>query len=214
MEAIVSTSSSSFFVVPSVPLRYSHQFSENAGPCPQADSYEDDILRSWDSDIKRAARHAARTAGFGESQAHDIAQEIRLRLLKVLRNSGLPSESYTRKVIQNAAITAGQALARPSNMEIHKEIPLNEEGKAVEGAVEFADTLPSTVQTDSVAILAVRNWLDELPSELVEIYQRLYVLGLSQSEAAAQMDVTQPRVAQLHAELLKRGRHHFGCCLI
>jgi len=43
-----------------------------------------------------------------------------------------------------------------------------------------------------------------------QIFDLLYQKGLSQTEAALEMGLSQPRIAQIHAELLILGQHHLA----
>jgi len=52
----------------------------------------------------------------------------------------------------------------------------------------------------------VSEWVEHLPTRLLQAFDLLYRQGLTQVEAGAIMGVTQGRVAQLHARLLARGR--------
>jgi DNA-directed RNA polymerase specialized sigma subunit len=49
-----------------------------------------------------------------------------------------------------------------------------------------------------------------LPLQLRAVYIGIYVRDLSQREVARQMRISQPRVAQLHDELLRLGRARFA----
>jgi DNA-directed RNA polymerase specialized sigma subunit len=65
-------------------------------------------------------------------------------------------------------------------------------------------------QTQEVATGAVETWITHLPLRLRDIYQHLYADERSQREAAHLMRLSQPRVAQLHRQLLKRGREELA----
>ena len=62
------------------------------------------------------------------------------------------------------------------------------------------------VEPPNVLIQSVRRWAVDLPTRLARLYQLLYVEGATQREAARQMRLSQPRVAQLHRQLLDAGR--------
>lgn len=53
---------------------------------------------------------------------------------------------------------------------------------------------------------AVRKWVASLPPRMQRVYALLYVEGVSQREAAVRLGLTQPRISQIHQELLERGR--------
>jgi len=52
----------------------------------------------------------------------------------------------------------------------------------------------------------VAEWVRGLPHQLAQVFELLYRHGLTQAEAGVIMGVSQPRVAQLHAQLLARGK--------
>lgn len=55
------------------------------------------------------------------------------------------------------------------------------------------------------AISRLSQWITTLPAHLQELYELVYVRGYSQRAAAVVMHVSQPRIAQLHRALLRRG---------
>jgi DNA-directed RNA polymerase specialized sigma subunit len=65
-------------------------------------------------------------------------------------------------------------------------------------------------RTDLFVTCAVKRFIGLLPDKLRTLYELVYVKGCTQREAAAELGVTQPRVAQLHADLLQRGHQELG----
>lgn len=59
---------------------------------------------------------------------------------------------------------------------------------------------------DFFAVIRVRRWLETLSPVLRHLFGLIYQNGLSQRDAALILRVSQPRVAQLHGELLRLGR--------
>jgi len=62
------------------------------------------------------------------------------------------------------------------------------------------------VEYDAIAVAQVRRWVDTLRPSLQEIFDLIYRRDLSQREAASTLQVSQPRIAKLHRQLLLRGR--------
>jgi DNA-directed RNA polymerase specialized sigma24 family protein len=60
-------------------------------------------------------------------------------------------------------------------------------------------------------ILSVRRWITRLPGSLRRIFDFIYVLGFTHRETAASMGLSQPRVAELHQQLIQRGRAELTC---
>lgn len=72
--------------------------------------------------------------------------------------------------------------------------------------VRKKDLPPPSSEPDLLAIAKIRKWIEKLPGNLRAIYEVLYVNGLPQRAAAAELNISQPRVAQLHQLLLIRGK--------
>jgi RNA polymerase sigma factor (sigma-70 family) len=155
-------------------------------PSPQSELR---LVERWDRDIRRAAGCRANLIG-RHADANDLAQEARIRLVFVARNAGVTSEPYIRKVIANAVLAA--ALRDRERMELDV----------------LSDELPAVATDghDLYAVDAVARWAKDLPPKLNTLYHVLYHEERTQREAAAILGVSQPRVAQLHRALLKRGR--------
>ncbi len=63
---------------------------------------------------------------------------------------------------------------------------------------------------DVLARRLVAQWVATLPLRLRAVFCGIYRRELSQREVGARMGLSQPRVAQLHAQLLRLGRARFG----
>ena len=57
---------------------------------------------------------------------------------------------------------------------------------------------------------AVARWVNGLSKSLQKLYELIYVKGYTQREAASLMGISQPRVTQLHRQLLQRGRQELA----
>ncbi|MCC6648413.1 MAG: sigma-70 family RNA polymerase sigma factor [Polyangiaceae bacterium] len=156
------------------------------------DPWPDDahFMRVWDGDMVRAARAAA--GGDPDAEA-DVAQEVRVRLLRVSRAQPGAAVPYVRTVIKNAVRDVHGREARAFSACSPLAVDLD------------ADSEPAVVPDDGTAALVV-GWVEGLPPRLRDVYEHLCAADRSQREAARRMNVSQPRVAQLHRELLERGR--------
>ena len=63
---------------------------------------------------------------------------------------------------------------------------------------------------DVIGRKVVTRFIASQPLKIRAIYCGLYRRGLSQRELAFRLRITQPRVAQMHEELLRRGRAWFA----
>lgn len=172
-------------------LRPANGADSSLSPVP---SSETAFLSSWDNDIKRAARAAAKG---DRAYAEDLAQQARARLMAVNRVMEAAPPPYIRTVIANTLRTA----RRRESLAFTTRSPLAEElNEDLEASVD------QQVEGKEVP---VATWVERLPAPLQEIYRRLYVEERSQRETAKLMGVSQPRVAQLHRKLLELGRQAF-----
>ncbi len=153
-------------------------------------------LKRWDTYIRRTAHLASLNLEAFHVDEDDLAQEIRIRLVRALCIGGgrLP-DAYVRRVIRNATRTAlRDSRAAVSNGLAHR-MPVED----LPAPQDFRDS-----QIEGL----VRLWVVVLPVHLQRLYKMLYVGGLTQREAATILGVTQPRVAQLHRDLLTRAREN------
>lgn len=159
---------------------------------------EDDLLGQWARDIRRAARFAASAASASDGDAADFEQEIRLRLVRAIRVAGaaLP-DRYLRTVIRNHVLT----LIRDRRREWYRRSKLQND---LSLGMSF-----DCSQGPTAGRLAVRQWVEQLPAPLHRVYDLLYVRDCSQRQAARIMGCTQPRIAQLHRQLLTQARRTF-----
>ena len=158
------------------------------------------ILLTWEADISKAARAAAFRFQLDREYAEDFAQEARFRLFTALRRQPLLPKEYLRRVISNAIQTA----VWKTRM-LASEVSLDEAMEHLEAKREE----PGTHQ-DLLVVAAVRNFISGLPLKLQRVYQLIYEQAHTQREAAIDLCVAQPRIAQMHRELLERARRCLG----
>jgi RNA polymerase sigma factor (sigma-70 family) len=167
--------------------------------CPQGAVKTDNINArerqvEWEPFIKRNARSVARGAKDRALTADDIAQEGRLRLLRVPAST--PStKAWVGTVVRNEM---RRVAGRPSPYE-----------RLTPAAYKVADYRAESEKT-AVMRMAVREWVDQLPDDVRAVYELTYVSDLSQREAAAVLGISQSKVSQLHQELLRAGRREFA----
>lgn len=142
----------------------------------------------WDRDIRHAACAAAGRIGGTREDAEDFAQEARIRLFRIADKPATGVLRYVRKVVANAMRTAVQRVDKTPFEEIDDEV------------------LRIPLQSPDSRIAEVAAWTQKIPQQLRAIYEHLYVHGWTQRETARFLGVSQPRVAQLHRQLLEAGR--------
>ena len=163
-------------------------------PFPSSTS-TDQFFSFWDHDVRQASRAAARRIGGNREDAEDFAQEARIRLFRIVGRPQASAARYIRKVVANAIKTAVDRTDKTTFEEINEE----------------TERIP--VDPPDSRIAEVAAWVQTMPPQLRAVYHHLYVDGRTQREAAQVMGVTQPRVAQLHGQLLEAGRrelHHLA----
>jgi DNA-directed RNA polymerase specialized sigma24 family protein len=153
------------------------------------------FLLYWDGDIKRAALSAA-NRGAGDKE--DLEQDARIHLLLLYRCKPDAPPAYIRTVIANAlrsvhhregrSLTSRSPLA--TRLDLHHRSLLEEP--------ECGEFWPISV------------WASQLPTRLRAVYFHLYTEEHSQRDTARVMRISQPRVAQLHHQLLDRARRELA----
>jgi len=162
------------------------------GPAPMSEDVNQ-AIRAWDNSIKKMARSAAWRAGGSVDDAEDFAQAARLALVRSVRR-GLPEvEAYQRRLVRNAV--SGAARRERGAF-----------GALSTSRTEFEDALTPIDERRAAVRAQVADWVATLPPSLQHTFELLYVQGRTQREAADLLNVTQPRICQLHTELKRRGR--------
>jgi RNA polymerase sigma factor (sigma-70 family) len=148
----------------------------------------DHTLQVWDPHIMKVAGAVARRVGAFDGDADDFAQAGRLALARVAADRG---EGYKKRVIRNAIFDAARRERRGFRSLAGGREELNE------AVLRVGDNDLSDV-TECVA---------RLPQRLRDVYDLLYIQGFTQREAATRLQVTQPRITQLHTELKRSVRN-------
>lgn len=174
------------FVYPTQQTRNTSQFSLDV--C-------EDILNEYEADIKRAAHSVA--FGLSSTASADIAQEVRCHLYQVIKRCGNLPSPYIRRVIANAARTARL-----------KEVRQTKNSVSLDVNADALQEQKCTLESDSDLFLrkSVAAWVRTLPKRMQQLFTLLYVEGHTQRVAARKLGITQARVAQLHSQLLQRGK--------
>jgi len=150
------------------------------------------ILDKWNRHIARVAGAVARGS---HVDSEDLAQEARLRLLAVTRAFPEAPDQYIAAVIVNAIRTANRRESR------YRGDPLDDQQES--HAQAHTDDLDRA--------LDVSAWVARQSVRLRRVYRHVYIEGRSQREMSQMMKVSQPRVAQLHHQLLTSGRTALAC---
>jgi RNA polymerase sigma factor (sigma-70 family) len=156
---------------------------------------EEELLLRWDDDIGRAARSASARWGLGPMRADDLAQEARLRVLRVIRRGGPTEEPYLRSVIADAVRKAARKEARAMAL-------LSTDNAGTDQETDAPDPSPGI---DPSAV-DVARWLRSLPRKLQALFDLIYARDITQRDISLSLGISQPRVAQLHRQLLQGGR--------
>ena len=154
-----------------------------------------ELLNQFDPLIKRVARRSSYYLIGSDGAAGDLAQDIRCHLVDVLRNDPVSDAAFVRKIVTNAIRSRIRSERRRLQL-----------GSA--NAHELDERLPELrgQAPDVARKLSVSMWLSTLPARLRIVFDVLYVRGYTQREASTALNISQPRIAQLHRELLERGR--------
>jgi len=145
----------------------------------------------WHRDIERASRKAANG---NRDDADDLAQEARLRVMKTFRAKPDAPVPYIRTVISNAVKTARRQQVAGFT---------SKSAFAAEADENTPAPLPDNAEEQDRQVSA---WITTLPEPMHNVYRHLYSENLSQRETARLLNLSQPRVSQLHNLILERGR--------
>ncbi len=151
---------------------------------PPRRDVEAEAVERWERDIVAASRAAARRTADPAIEAADLAQVARLRVARRARSAKPMPTRYVRRLIANAV------KVRRS----HPPVEQLDEGL--------------WAREEAASDVLVRDWIAGLPQRLQAVYRLLYVDARTQREAAVALRVSQPRVTQLHGELLQLARRH------
>jgi RNA polymerase sigma factor (sigma-70 family) len=154
------------------------------------------ILKLWDRDIRRASDIAARSFLRQAADRDDFAQDARLRVLRSYKSDPTKSEAFIRTVIKNS--TRNSARSEITDLEKTTALETSEEAQ---NATAFEDRA-----TDHFVVAAVRRFISSLPENLQAVYKLIFQDELTQRDAANRMGLSQPRIAELKRELLRRGK--------
>ena len=152
-------------------------------------------LQQFDRLIMRSARRASRYITGNDGMAEDLAQDVRFHLARALEAERI-EEKGIHRLITNALRDRIRFERSRIQLTSHNMAELDDR-----------NTLFSL--TDSYTtpeILTVAKWIGSLPSRLRAVFELLYRFGYTQREACSALGLSQPRITQLHQELLERGR--------
>lgn len=156
---------------------------------------EDTFLKSSWPAICNSARRS------NPEDSDDLVQDVGVKLLLAYRSRARQRRQPTNftLIITNAIRTSHRDRMRRAGVE--QACDSSELETMAVAANDDREPEPASVH----------RRLDEvLSGRLREVFDCLYVHELSQREAAARMRLSQPRIAQLHKELIARGRAALG----
>lgn len=164
-------------------------------PAKESVTNFDSLLSELEPYIKRSSKGFSGSVGDGSED--DFAQEARIRLLTAFR-------SQPKKELPYFKLTAKNAMRDHYDREKRHGVSQVE---SVDENFEYTDGTDEASFVDGLSIrVSVQAWVNLLPRTLRNVYNLIYVRGLTQREAATKLKLSQSRIAQLHAELLSIGR--------
>lgn len=162
-------------------------------------STSEQLLERWNGDIRRASEAAVRSFQTRVSDPDDFAQDARLRVLRSYKSAPSRSEAFIRTVIKNSTRNSARSeTPYLEKIDLVEDLENLEETEIVSG---FQNT-----DIDHFAVAAVRKFVSTLPQNLQAVYKLIFQDELTQRDAARRIGVSQPRVAELKRELLRRGK--------
>lgn len=156
------------------------------------------LLHRWEPIILASAESRTRCP----ASCDDVAQAGRLALLNAAKafdpSRGPSFNNYASRALRNETIKAIRRLRSHRS----GECPL-----------KLAAKNPAPISSNDTSD-RVRDWLCTLPRVLIRVFVVLYRWDLTQRDAALRLDLSQPRICQLHQTLLVRGRRELAGLMI
>lgn len=170
--------------------------SEQTGPdSSEVQAYPLSTIQPFDTLITRSARRASYYITGSSSLAEDLAQDVRFHLLRALK-AGLAEEpALIRRLITNAVRDRIRFERTRIQLTSSRMSELDDRNPAL---LLEASSRPE--------ILTVAMWVASLPGRLRAVFELIYGSGYTQREISSVLGLSQPRITQLHQELLQRGR--------
>jgi RNA polymerase sigma factor (sigma-70 family) len=165
------------------------------------------LLAILDPTIQRIALRVASDYRLGNAAFEDILQEVRLRVLRVLRHGRPLSPAYMFAVVKNAVRTALAEERRQLGFPTITIMPLPED-QAEQEKIEALMIGPC--ESDPLGARNVSRWIGALPRKLQAVHRLIYLEGMTQTEAATALGVSASYISRLHRRLLKLGRIRFA----
>jgi RNA polymerase sigma factor (sigma-70 family) len=147
------------------------------------------FLCSCEGDIKKLASYWVKRLGLPEVDADDLYQDTQMQLLCLFRSQLHVDEGSLKKLISRLIFNKARVYRRAHDRY----------GSLTVEPVEERDSLEDL---DPILTRAVHRTIHALPADLQKVYDLIYRRGLSQSQVAARLSVSQPRVSQLNRTLL------------
>lgn len=147
------------------------------------------FLHSCEEDVKRLATYWTKRLRLPEVDADDLQQDIQIQLLCLFRSELRPDEVAFKKLIPRLTFNKARAYSRARSRYEHLAIEPREERESLQSL-------------DPIFSKAVARVVHDLPMNLWRVYDLIYRQGLSQSQAATLLSISQPRVSQLNQALL------------
>jgi RNA polymerase sigma factor (sigma-70 family) len=156
----------------------------------------DALLLEWQPMLERLAQKRTQCP----ATADDLMQAGRVALLKA-------AEGFETGHGASFKTYACVAIKRAMKRELDK----------VRGRMNPTDTnlithaCPNTlIRVPRLVTTALNQWVASLPGVLADVFEASYELELTQRQIAVRLGVSQPRVNQLHRQLIQLARRQFG----
>jgi RNA polymerase sigma factor (sigma-70 family) len=156
------------------------------------------LIEGWETPI------AIMVVGYAprRSDLPDLQQVGRVAVyqaaLRYRPSRGFPFGHYAKRAIKNNVLKHAARLVRQRQGET-----------SLFQFDDDAEPATAALLDDNEDLISLRHWLAELGEPHATTYRLLYAESLSQRDAAVQLGISQPRVAQLHRSLLDYGRTTF-----
>jgi RNA polymerase sigma factor (sigma-70 family) len=169
-------------------------------------------IELWTAEIRAKAKHLA---GRFHVSARDLTDDLeQAGLIAFLRathayrqDRGKPFANYVRRAVRNAMTSRLRALFAPDGLLAACALDVIFANQQFSAPKENRpDNHYERIEMQSY----VSEWVRSLPPRVQEIYGLVYEQGLTQREVANRTGISQPRVSQIHRQLVERGKQELA----
>jgi RNA polymerase sigma factor (sigma-70 family) len=163
------------------------------------------LLQQWDEYLSISGRRYSRNTTVDRDDLYQIGSLALWRAVKNFRSSRGAFGHYASSAIKNSMLREVARSVRSGATIALEDV----DSQQIEEALHRNSSTSSAEPDLGVLLKSVLSWVRSLDRQLSDIYDLLYQKEIDQRAAASKLGVTQPRVSQLKARLVRLGAKSF-----